>query len=41
MRSDTQPVVRTSPYSLLVTAEGGTFGATGTLVVTATYATVA
>jgi hypothetical protein len=41
MRSDTLPLVRTAPYSALIAAEGGTFGATGTMVVTATYATVA
>jgi hypothetical protein len=38
--SDTMPLVRTSPYSLIVSAEGGAFGSTGTLQITCTWASV-
>jgi hypothetical protein len=41
MRSDTMPLVRTAPYAVLVSAEGGAFSTTGSLVLTCTYATVA
>jgi hypothetical protein len=38
--SDTMPLVRTSPYSVTLSGESGTFGATGTISLTMTWATV-
>lgn len=40
MNSDTMPLVRTTPYSVTISGEGGLFGSTGTIQITCTYATV-